>query len=393
MLINLQNQLTQTPGIQQTYLAGTISAGGTQAPVKNIIGFNNQWAVQFGQTGEETAEIMNISGAPSGTAINFGTNAGNSGGTFKYAHSLDTPLYQIHYDQVILYRSTAGTGGPFSSFGTYNIAPDQLYTQVDDTTGANTYAYYAQYYNSVNGDLSGSSSIFVPGGPTYYSLQKIRSRVKDKLYSAGYIRDDSVITDWINEWYELMTNAAIKVNEDYLLGSQSISFGTNGLGTITDTTYKQLVKLECTWDGQVYIPTTEIALFDFAETDYFSLNAPRHAWKGETVFEILPHTQGGTAVAIYGQRFTPLVNDSDLVTQTLSAYTTSCTEYCLSVAYGLDQKDQDQQIHYAAYKEGKENFIAEITPRDLSSAKTISLTETVSGLEDDMANELGDWFW
>src|SRR4051794_26536513 len=115
MIISLQNQLTQQSGIQQTYVATAITAGGTQSPVKNIGGFTNQWAAQFGQTGEETAEIMIISGAPSGTVLNFGTSPSHTGGTLLFGHAQDTPIYQIHYDQVVFYRSTAGTTGAFSA--------------------------------------------------------------------------------------------------------------------------------------------------------------------------------------------------------------------------------------------------------------------------------------
>lgn len=390
MIISLSNDLTKQTGIQQTYVASAISAGGTSSPVKNIAGFTNQWAVGIGMVGEETAEIMLISGAPSGTQLNFGTSPSHTGGTFLYAHAQDTPLYQIHYDQVVFYRSTAGTGGPFSSLATVSIQPDSPYTQYDDSTGAAGYAYYAQYYNSVTGDLSGSSSIFVPGGPTFYSLQKLRQRVKDKLYAAGYIRNDDLITDWINEWYELMTNAAIKVNQGYMLGTALYSFGTAGLGTVTASNFKQPVKFEVTYDGTLYIPSTEIQLQTFSENDYFNTAIPHHAWIGETVFEVLPHQVAGSVKLTYAQRFTPLSEDSDEVTQTLKAYTTSCVEYCLSVAYGLDQKDAESGQHYQLFDRGKADFVAEITPRDQTGIKTIAITESVSGMDDDLTS---DYVW
>lgn len=393
MIINLTNSLTQQQGIQQTYLSGTIGAGATTAPVKNISGFNSQWAVQIGQTGEETAEVLVLSGAPSGTILPFGASAGNPGGTVKFAHSLDTPIYQVHYDQLVLFRSTAGTVGPFSAYATVSIQPDNQYTQYDDTTGLSTYAYYAQYYNSVTGDLSGTSSIFLPGGPTYYSLAKLRQRIKDKLYSAGYIRDDSLITDWVNEYYEDMTNAAIKVNQGYLMGTAAYSFGTAGLGTITDSFFKQAIKAEVTYDGQFYIPSAEIPFYDFSEDDYFSPSSPKHTWTGENTFEILPHNQAGTVKFTYSKRFTPLVNDSDELTQTLKAYTTACVEYCLSVAYGLDQKDAESQQHYQMYQQMKASFISDVTPRDLTSIKTISLQEGISGSQEDLEADLGDFNW
>src|ERR1035437_5758633 len=275
MLINLSNQLTQQQGIQQTYVATAVSAGGTSSPVKNIDSLTANWAVQMGQTGEEAAEIMLISGVPSGTILNFGTSPSHTGGTLLFGHAQDTPIYQIHYDQFVLNRSTAGTAGTFSALATISITPDSLYTQYNDTTGAAGYAYYAQYYNSVTGDLSGSSSAFIPGGPTYYSLQKLRQRTKDKLFSAGYIRDDSVITDWVNEWNELMTNSAIKVNQNYMLGTSQYGFGTSGLGTITDITFKQPIKVEVTYDGVTFIPPRKIEVRSYSELDYFAVNAPR----------------------------------------------------------------------------------------------------------------------
>ena len=391
MLINLTNSLTQTPGIQVTYVATAVSAGGTQSPVKNVGGFNASWAAQIGQTGEEVSEIMLVSGSPSGTMLNFGTSPSHAAGTLLYGHAQDTPIYQIHYDQLILNRSTTGTAGAFSPLATISLQPDNQYTQYNDSTGAVGYAYYAQYYNSLTGDVSGSSSIFTPGGPTFYSLQKIRQRIKDKLYSAGYVRDDSLITDWINEWMENMTNQAIKVNQGYLLGTNAYSFGTAGLGTITDTYFKQAVKVEVTWDGVTYIPSREMAMREFSESDFFNAFAPRHVWVGENVFEILPHTMAGSAKFTYAQRFTPLVNDSDEPPLTLKAYTTSATEYALSVAYGLDQKDAESQQHYQQYMKGQEDFISQITPRDQTGMKMIDIVESVSGTEDDLANDLGDF--
>lgn len=387
MIINLSNDLTKNQANQITYLGGTIATGGTQAGVRNTAGFNASWAVQLGQTGEETAEIMLLGTAtPSGTSFTFGTSPSHIGGTFFFSHANDTPLYQIHYDQFVLYRSTTGTAGSFSSLATVSITPDNLYTQYNDTTGSAGYAYYAQYYNSVTGDLSGSSSIFLPGGPTFYSLQKMKQRTKSKLYSAGYLKSDDDITDWINEWYELMTNEAIKVNQGYMVGTASYNFGTAGLGTITATDFKNPLKLEVSFDGgNTYTLSREIPINEFTMSDSFSVMNPRHAWVGETVVQILPNSAtNGVLKLTYSQRFSPLVNDSDELTQTLKAYTTCCVEYCLAVAYGLDQKDTQQQEHFQKFLALQNAFIAEVTPRDMTGAKSIDLVEDISGMNEDI---------
>lgn len=397
MIINLSNTLTQNQENQITYIStpGGVSAGGTQIGAKNIAGFKASWAVQLGQTGEEQAEILVLGTAsPSGSVLTFGTSPSNTAGTMLFNHAQDTPVYQIHYDQFILNRSITGTtnGGSFAAIATVSITPDNLYTQYNDSTGSAGYAYYAQYYNSITGDLSGSSSIFFPGGPTFYSLQAIRDRIKGKLYSSGFIRNDSDINNWINEAYEQMVNSAIKVNQGYMLGTATYGFGTAGFGTITDAAFKQAVKMEVSWDGLTYIPSYEIAMHNFSESDFFNAFQPRHAWVGETVFEILPHNTAGTVKVTYATRFTPMVNDSDELTQTLKAYTTAFVEYGLAQAYGVDQK-QDYDKHMAIYNQLKQDFIGEITPRDQTGAKLIDLGESISGLEDDLASDLGDFVW
>ena len=385
MIINVANDITKQQGIQQSYVASDVSAGGTGVPTKNVAGFTNQWAIQFGQTGEETAEIMIISGAPSGTTTNYGTSPSHPGGTLLFSHAQDTPMYQIHYDQIIVNRSTAGTAGPFSALATVSITPDSPYTSYNDASGAATYAYYTQFYNSVSGDTSGSSSIFIPGGPTFYSFHKLKQRVKDKLTSAGFIRNDDIIGDWINEWYEQMVNTALKVNQNYMLGTAAYSFGTAGYGTVTAVDFKQPQKFEVSYDaGVTWTPSPEIPYQQFSNLDIFTALNPNHSWLGETVFQVLPPSAGGSVRLTYGQRFTPLVNDADELTQTLKGYTTSCVEYCLAVAYGLDQKDQDYQLHMQNHLQGKQDFISEITPRDQSGPKTINLIEGLSGMNEDI---------
>ena len=392
MLLQIQNTLSQQQGIMQTYLGSVVIPGDTSAHIRKGAGINQNWAIQIGQTGEETAEILNNTSL-SGTTLGFGTAPSNTGGTFLFAHDIDSPLYQIHYDQVVINRSTSGSLGAFSPIGTVNITPDGQYTNYNDANGAATYAYYTQWYNSLSGDLSGSSSIFVPGGPTFYSLQSLRQRVKDKLYSSGYIRDDSLITSWINEAYELMTNAAINVNQNYLLGTNQFSFGTSGLGTVTDSFFKRPIKMEVTYDNVTFIPSTKIEPRNYSELDFYDINAPRHAWLGETTFQILPHQQVGTVKMTYAQRFSPLVNDSDELTQTLKAYTTAFVEYAVATAYGNDQKDADYQIHYQNFEKAKADFIEEITPRDMTGAQMIDIAESLSGGDDDMAHAAGDWVW
>lgn len=377
MLISIDNVLDQLPSTLHTYLASNFSAGGTAWPVKNISSLTNQYAQQIGKTGEEQSEIVIVSGAPSGTVF-------NSSGTGKFDHPLDTPIYQIHYDQIIIKRSTTGTSGTATALATVNITPDSLYTEYNDTSGAATYGYKTQFLNSLSGDISAESAWFVPGGPTFYSLQKLRKRSKDALYNASYIKSDDIVDDWINEWVEQMTNKALKVNQAYSLGTAAYAFGTAGLGTVTEPLFKYATKIEITTDGEAYSNSAEIPVGQFSSTDLFSPASPRHYWQGDTTFGVLPSGSLGTARMTLGKLSTQLVEDTDELPQYLRAYTTGCVEYVLYRAYDLDNKDDIADKHYGKFKSAQGEFITEITPRDFTGPKTINLTEELTGDDSDI---------
>ena len=269
--------------------------------------------------------------------------------------------------------------------GTVNITPNSEFTDFDDTTGVTTYAYKTQFLNSVSSDLSSESDWFVPGGPTFYSMQKLRQRGKDALYNANYIKSDEVLNDWINEWGEQMTNAAIKVNKGYSIGTASYAFGTSGYGTITEGGFKVADKIEITWDGLTYTPSTEMPMSQYSESDTFSSLSPKHSWEGDTRFRILPFGQAGTARFSFGQINTPLSDDADELPHSFRSYTTGCIEYLLYRAYDNDNKDQVADKHYGKFRDSKNDFVNEITPRDQTGSKTINLVEDLSANDVDIS--------
>ena len=385
MLLSVENQLASLPQTLNSFVTSNILVGGTEIPVRNINGFNGQYAVQLGRTGEEQSEIVNID-SPTGTALPI-----YSGGALVYNHNLDTPVYQIHYDQIVFERSTVGTAGTATAIATVSITPDSLYTEYNDTSGAATYAYKTKYLNSVSGDQSSESDWFTPSGPSYYSLQKVRQRAKDALYNANYLKDDTVITDWINEWLEEMTNAAIKINQGYSVGSQNIAFGTAGLGTVTDSTFKQPIKMELTFDGITYRNSLEIPYNQWSTQEFYSAISPRHSWTGDATFCILPVGVAGTARLTFAKRNTPLIDDTDELPFSLRSYTTSCVNYVLYRAYDNDNKGEQADKYYNKYLLSQTKFVNEITPRDQTGPKFIDFLDGLSGKNDDIS--LGtDWY-
>lgn len=386
MILSVENNLLDTPQILNSFVTSNILSSGTAVPVRNLNGFTAQYAVQLGRTGEEQSEIIIID-TPSGTILPI-----YGGGTLVYNHNLDTPVYQIHYNKIVFERSTIGTAGTAVAIATVSITPDSLFTEYDDTSGVATYAYKTYYLNSVTLDQSSESDWFTPSGPTYYSLQKVRQRSKDALYNANYLKDDTVIDDWINEWEEEMTNAAIKGNQAYSVGSQNIGFGTAGLGTVTDSTFKNPIKMEVTFDsGATYRNSLEIPFNQWSTQEFYSAVFPRHYWIGDAVFGVLPLGQAGTARITFAKRNTPLVNDTDELPFALRSYTTSCVNYVLYRAYDNDNKGEQADKYYNKYLMSRTQFVNEITPRDQTGPKYIDFLDGLSGRNDDTS--LGtDWY-
>jgi len=379
MIISCPNNLDSLPTSQFSYLSGNVSAAGTALPIKNISPFTTaSFAVQIGKTGESQSEVQLLgTTTPSGTALALA-------GSLTYDHAIDTPVFHTFYDKIIFKCSTAGTSGTATALtdGTVSITPNSLFTEFNDTSGSSTYAYKTQYYNSVTGGISTESDWQIFGGPTFYSLVKLRQRGKDALYNASYIKSDDIITDWISEWGEQMTNAAIKVNKGYSIGTASYAFGTSGYGTITEAGFKVADKIEITTDGINYIPSTEIPMSQYSESDTFSASYPRHSWEGDARFRVLPFGAIGTARFSFGQINTPLSNDTDELPLSFRSYTTGCVEYLLYRAYDNDNKDAIADKHYARFLASKNDFTNEITPRDQTGEKTINLSEPLTANDD-----------
>lgn len=376
MILSVQNNLDSLVQTLSSFTSSAVSAGGTSIPVRNINSFNSAYAVQLGMTGEEQSEIKIIS-SPSGTILPLTSS-------LTYSHPSDTPVFNIHYDQVIFLRSITGTAGTTSAIATVNITPDSMYTEYNDTSGVSTYAYKTQYLNSSSGDVSSESDWFLPSGQSYYSLLKMRQRTKDALYNANYIKSDDVLTDWINEWLELMTNSAIKVNQGYSIGTVNVAYGTAGLGTITSDDFKSAVKFELITSDNNYLLSREIPVNRWSRGDFFSPVYPRHYWQGDTVFGILPNGSLGTAFITYSKRTTPLENDTDELPLSLRAYTTSCINYALYRAYDNDNKGEQADKYFNKYLQGRDEFVKEVTPRDQTGPKYMDFVEGLTGMNEDV---------
>lgn len=377
MIIQTTNNLTDNS--PKTFLSYPEVAGTNVLRWKNPSGFNASWAIQLGETGEEQTEVVLLStSTPAGTA---GTLTANT----LYEHSADTPIYGIKYDQVVFERSTTGTAGTASPMtnGSITIQADRLVTEFDDTSGLTTYAYRTYLRNSVLNVTTTESDWITSSGYNYYSLSSIRSRIRSKLWNSSFIKDDD-INYWINEWLERMRNAAISVNQDYALGTTSVSFGTAGFGTITASDFRgQIRRVWVTYDGgQNNYQATKTTIRDWIPDQQFSTTHPYFYMYGEDVIGVKPEESGGSASIIYPTLFTPIINDTDELPISIRPYSKSFVDYGLAQSLYKDQKSDVAKSKENDADVELERFKTEIAPRNKTGATYISLVEPITGVSD-----------
>ena len=376
MIIQTTNNLHLSA--PKTYTSYSEVSGTNVLRWKNPSGFNASWAIQVGETGEEQTEIVLLNTAtPSGTA---GTLTANT----LYAHSADTPLYGIKYNQIIFERSTAGTAGTAAPMtdGTITVQADRIVTEFDDTSGSASYAYRTYLRNSVLNATTEESNWITSSGFTYYSMASIRNRIRSKLWNSAFITD-SAIDYWINEWLEKMRNAAISVNQDYALGSTSVAFGTAGMGTITASDFRgQIRRVWITYDGVSDYQATKTTIREFLPDQEFSSSHPYVYMYGENVFGVKPGDTGGTAAVIYPLLFTPLDDDTDELPISIKPYSKSFVDYGLAQALYKDQKPNEASKKEQDADVELERFKTEIAPRAKTGPTMIALVEPLTGITD-----------
>ena len=371
MIINNRNLLAD--GAPKTTLSSAVAAGATVYPVANTSAFTTSYAIQIGETASDQSEVL------IGTVTNVGTITGAAS---NFPHPADTPVYNLKFDQVVFERSTAGTAGTATPMtnGTITYQADSLQTVFDDTSGSASYSYRTYFKNSagVAGSTSIESDWITSAGFSFYSLAKLRERIREKLWSSDYV-SDSQLDNWNNEWKDEMVNAAISVNQEYSMGTVMIGFGTNGLGTITTGDFKQPRKVWVTYDsGANYVNSTKASgPTAFLPGQVIPATSPHHFFHGDSVFEVKPSDTAGSALVEFYRFGTPMVNDTDELPLPLRPYTKSFVDYGLSQALQKDDKSTVAKTKLTEAQQARELFKLESSPRDKSSQTQVEIVESM----------------
>lgn len=354
-----------------TRLSFAESLGTTALRVENTSGLTTSWAIQIGEVGQEQTEVV-IGTNTNGTSITCGATA--------FDHPADTPVYFVKYNQVVFERSTtngtSGTASPMTN-GTITYQPDNFFTVFDDTSGSSAYGYRTYFRNSVLAVNSTESDWITFAGHDFYSLGKMRSRMRNKLWNSDYL-DDDTIDEWINECKDMMANKVIQTNEDYSMGTVAVSFGTDGLGTISTADFVAPTRIWVTYNGRDKYASTKMGIHDFVNSQIFSSTHPYHAWIDNNIVVIKP-SDSGTAEIVYQRFGTAMVNDTDILPIPMRSYTNIFTDYAKSMALSKDQKETEAQAILTRVGTAIEDFAQNIAPRDKTGPTKVRVVEPVSG--------------
>lgn len=356
--------------IPYTRLRETEAAGTTSLRVQNTEGLTTGWGIQIGGVGHEQTEVV-IGTNSNGTTITSPATT--------YEHPEDTPIYFIKYNQVVFERSTAGTTGTATPMtnGTVTYQPNDFFTVFDDTSGSSTYGYRTYFRNSVLAVNSTESDWTTFAGHDFYSLGKMRDRMKRKLWNSTYLEDQD-IDDWINECKDKMANKVTSANEDYTMGTVNVGFGTDGLGTITQADFTFPRRVWITYNGSDKFVSTKFGINDITPNQIYSSSHPYHAWIDNNVFVVEPEGPG-TAEIVYQRFGTTMVNDTDILPVPMRSYTDIFVDYCKSQAKSKDGKEEEAQIILQRVGTAVDDFALNIAPRDRTGVTLVDLVEPVQG--------------
>lgn len=178
MILKAYN-LSLTKGQPQTRLVADVASGSTSIDVANISELNDGDYLVIGNWGEATAEIKQISGAPSGSSVTLGSS-------LTYDHFADTPIVVTPYNKVQFFYSSSevDANNDDSSLsqlnGDIDIQANREYTIYKDTSGSSGYGYI-RFTNSSEATYSLYSEHIDYSGRRYDSVGEVLTDAVESL--------------------------------------------------------------------------------------------------------------------------------------------------------------------------------------------------------------------
>ncbi len=178
--------LPSLEGNNSSFLEADIAAGVSSLSTNGTFFSANQYII-IGQPGSEKSEIIQISGAPTATAITLI-------GVTSFPHNRGDLITFVEYNQIEPQRSTDGIS--YSALTKIDINPQVTETYLQRTGDATTDYYKYRFYNTTSGLYSGYSDPVIASGYDDNSVYAIKQRALSQL---GEKVTDLITEDFLND--------------------------------------------------------------------------------------------------------------------------------------------------------------------------------------------------
>lgn len=342
-------------GPAKTYLTSDVSADATSSTVKSYVGFSSSDYVLFGNFGEESSEIVLL------TSVTADTTLGHTTGPI-FAHSKDTPVSEIRWNQIEIQYSTS-ENGTFSTLATVSISADKPITSYDDANAPTSRWYKWRYKNSNAGTYSDlSDAIQATGWPSNSLGGMIEDILEEVGDSEAKVFSRQQIRSYLRDGVRMLVNSILKLHSDCL-----VSYTTQSLTADTDTysnpsDFLRYRKVEISFDGS---STYHRARFE-SETEYlpstnYQTSDPIVFIRG-TSFGIrpTPSSSSGVAKLWYEARPTEMYSNNDTHGLPLGA-ATPLKLYAISRAWNRKGNRERASDYWKDYVSERNNYLESIS--------------------------------
>ena len=282
-----------TLGPQKTYLTADCAAAASSSTVENMSGFATGEYVVFGEPGQEQSEIVLL------TSVTANTTLGHTTGPV-FAHNVETPIYEIGYNQIEIYYSTTESG-TYTLLTTIGIAVDQEKTIYEDPN-ATTARWYKVRFKDVADTLYSPYSVPVQGsGWTSDSLRGMTDQILAESGFSGDAETRERIRRLLNNEVKQLTQAISKLHTSVLLTytTQDLTSGTYQYDL--PTRFLRFKKVDISFAGGTYYRAWFQSETEGLPADTYYTTSP-YVYRRGSEFGILPEsdiTSSGVAKLWY----------------------------------------------------------------------------------------------
>jgi len=292
-------------GSQKTFLTADCAAAASSSTVENYSGFAADEYVVFGEPGQEQSEIVLL------TSVTASTTLGHTTGPV-FAHNVETPIYEIGFNQIEIYWSATKTG-TFALLATIGINVDQKQTIYYDAA-ATTARWYKVRFKDVKDTLYSPYSAVTQGSG--WTSSSVRGMTDQVLAESGFSDDSGTrerIRRLLNNEVKQLTQAISKLHTTVLTTytTQSLTSGTYQYDL--PTRFLRFKKVDISFAGGTYYRAWFQSETEGLPADTYYTTSP-YVYRRGSEFGILPEsdiTSSGIAKLWYDKYPAEMYDDDD----------------------------------------------------------------------------------